>query len=203
MIQGKTTSPRTPYDNHPKCLRKLALMLAALLLVGCAAQNDSSRQNRRTAGTIFDDQSVEYQLVNHLYSSEELTSEDHIKVEVHRGIVLLLGETISESNRELAEKRAGQLSYVKRVVNELTVSTSDSVIGRLENAWLTTKVVTALTAKNPIQGFDATRIKVVTANNTVYLMGVVTREEGDAVAEVARNVSRVEKVVKVFDYGEN
>jgi osmotically-inducible protein OsmY len=31
-------------------------------------------------------------------------------------------------------------------------------------------------------------------------MGLVRRAEGDAVAEVARNVGGVEKVVKVFSY---
>ncbi|MDX1461095.1 MAG: BON domain-containing protein, partial [Xanthomonadales bacterium] len=66
--------------------------------------------------------------------------------------------------------------------------------------WLTTKVNTALLRENPVPGFDATRIKVVTSQNNVYLMGLVTREEGDAVAEVARHVGGVEKVIKVFSY---
>ncbi|MDX1556747.1 MAG: BON domain-containing protein, partial [Xanthomonadales bacterium] len=62
------------------------------------------------------------------------------------------------------------------------------------------KANSVLTAKNPIEGLDATRIKVLTARRIVYLMGTVTREEGDRVAEVVRNIGGVEKVVKVFDY---
>jgi osmotically-inducible protein OsmY len=178
--------------------RVTTLVLAALLFTGCA----SSTHDHRTAGNVFDDQTVEYQIIDHLYSSDQLTNQDHIKVEVHKGVVLLMGETQSEANRKLAEERAAEINYVKRVVNELTVTAPDGIAGRLENAWLSTKVNTALTTNNPIHGFDATRIKVITARNTVYLMGLVTREEADAVVEVVRNVGGVEKVIKVFEYSD-
>jgi osmotically-inducible protein OsmY len=89
---------------------------------------------------------------------------------------------------------------VERVVNELAVGPSASLGKRLDNSWLTTKVNAALVRDNPVPGFDATRIKVISSLNTVYLMGLVRRAEGDAVAEVARNVGGVEKVVKVFSY---
>lgn len=41
---------------------------------------------------------------------------------------------------------------------------------------------------------------MVTDNGTVDLMGLVTREETDAVTEVARRVGGVEKVVKLFEH---
>ena len=49
-------------------------------------------------------------------------------------------------------------------------------------------------------GFDATRVKVVSENKTVFLMGLVHEEEGDAAAKAAQKVSGVEKVVTVFEY---
>ena len=70
------------------------------------------------------------------------------------------------------------------------------------NSWLTAKVNTALMTKNPVEGFDTSRIKVISSDHTVYLMGIVSRAEGDAAAEVARNVGGVEKVVKVFSYSD-
>ena len=42
-------------------------------------------------------------------------------------------------------------------------------------------------------------IKVVTSRNVVYLMGIVTEREANRAAEIARGVSGVAKVVKVFD----
>jgi osmotically-inducible protein OsmY len=59
-----------------------------------------------------------------------------------------------------------------------------------------------LITENPLPGNDASRVKVVSSQNTVYLMGIVTRAEGDKVAEIVRNIGGVEKVVKIFDYSD-
>ena len=47
---------------------------------------------------------------------------------------------------------------------------------------------------------DGHKIKVVTERANVYLMGTVTREEADIAAEIARSISGVVRVVKVFEY---
>ena len=51
-----------------------------------------------------------------------------------------------------------------------------------------------------IEGFDPTRVKVLTNQGTVYLMGLVTRQEAAASVEKARFVNGVLKVVKLFEY---
>ena len=66
--------------------------------------------------------------------------------------------------------------------------------------WLTTKVNSVLLKENLLPGNDASRIKVVSSQHTVYLMGLVTHEEGDDIAQVVRNIGGVERVVKIFDY---
>lgn len=191
-------------SSHRALLKPLFVLLCALILSGCAAAVVGGAAvvatDRRSTGTVLDDQTTEVQVVNQLYSAPEIDEQDHIKVEVYKGIVLLVGEVQSEANRQLASRLAADVANVERVVNELEVTESVSNFGRLDNTWLTTKVNTALVMENPVPGFDATRIKVVSARNNVYLMGLVSREEGDAVAEVARNVSGVEKVIKVFSY---
>jgi osmotically-inducible protein OsmY len=178
--------------------------IAALLLNGCVPAvvggSAVAVHDRRTVGTIIDDQNIEYQVINKLYNSEDLGEESHIKVEAYEGVILLMGETDSEERRRKAAELAAQVDHVERVVNEIQVDESASLLGKANNAWLTTKVNTVLLKKNPVPGFDATRIKVVSSNDTVFLMGLVTRAEGDAVAEVVRNISGVERVVKVFSY---
>jgi osmotically-inducible protein OsmY len=47
---------------------------------------------------------------------------------------------------------------------------------------------------------DGLRTKVVTENGVVYLMGLLTRSEADAVTQAARQVGGVQKVVKLFEY---
>lgn len=50
------------------------------------------------------------------------------------------------------------------------------------------------------KGLDSKRIKVLTEAGEVFLMGLVTRDEGDKAALVARNISGVSRVVKIFEY---
>ncbi|MDX1557041.1 MAG: BON domain-containing protein, partial [Xanthomonadales bacterium] len=149
-----------------------------------------------------DDQTIELKAIDNIYDTPEIDNADHIKVEVHSGTVLLAGETRSERNKALATEVVENIRGVKHVVNELAVMPSASLGDRLDNTYITAKANSILTAKNPVGGLDLTRIKVITARRNVYLMGTVTREEGDAVAEVVRNIGGVEKVVKVFDYVE-
>jgi len=113
---------------------------------------------------------------------------------------LLAGETVSEANRDLATKLAEESRLTERVVNDLKVGERAGFGGKLDNSWLTNKVNSRLLTKNPVSGNDVSRIKVVSSQNTVYLMGMVTHEEGDAVADVVRNIRGVERVVKIFDY---
>ena len=173
----------------------LGLCLATCFLTACAP-----RDQRRSAGTVLDDQTLETQAVDVLFSRPEFDNGDHIKLEVHNATLLLAGETKSEANKALASEVTSKMRGIKRVVNELEVRTPVSAGDRFGNTYLTSKVNSVLTAKNPVAGFDATRIKVLTARNIVYLMGTVTHAEGDAVTEIVRNIGGVEKVVKVFDY---
>jgi osmotically-inducible protein OsmY len=48
--------------------------------------------------------------------------------------------------------------------------------------------------------FSPSHVKVVTESGVVYLMGIVTRDEADAAAEIAHTASGVTRVVKVFEY---
>ena len=181
------------------CLLMLIAFLnaCAAIVIGGAAIVAS---DRRTTGTVLDDQSIEVSVIDHIYGTEGFEGGDHVKVEVYEGVVLLVGEVTSEEKKITAGKRAAEVDNVQRVVNELAVDTSATVGQRADNTWLTTKVNAILVKENPVAGFDATRIKVVSSQNNIYLMGLVTREEGEAVAEVTRNIGGVEKVVKVFSY---
>lgn len=186
----------TPERYYPfgRTILILVLLGAMLTLAACTGQE------RRSTGTILDDQALEYEVISNIRSNPSFGENDHIKVEVHQGIVLLAGETVSEENKALATQLAEQPRLTERVVNDLIVGERAGFGGKLDNSWLTTKVNSILVAKNPVSGNDASRIKVVSSQDTVYLMGLVTRAEGEAITEVVRNIGGVEKVVKIFDY---
>jgi osmotically-inducible protein OsmY len=179
---------------HRKTTILLSLLLATVTLAACSSHES------RTVGTTFNDQQLEYEVVRNIRSNPAFGEHDHIKVEVHQGVVLLAGETVSEENRLLATRLAEQPRLATRVINELEIGRRAGFGGKLDNAWLTTKVNSILVAENPVSGYEGKRIKVISSQNTVYLMGFVTREEGQKVAEVVSNVGGVEKVVKLFTY---
>lgn len=180
--------------NFKRITFSLLLVAAIMLLPACADYA------KRSAGTTLDDQTLEYEVINNIYSYPGFGEDDHIKVEVHQGLVLLAGETVSEENRKMATKLAEAPKLTRRVVNDLTVGERAGFGAKTNNSWLTTKVNTVLLKENLLPGNDASRIKVVSSQHTVYLMGLFTNEEGDAIAEVVRNIGGVEKVVKIFDY---
>lgn len=171
------------------------LLAFALLIAAC-----SSSPERRTFGTFVDDQAAEVKVLDMLFSRPEFDERDHIKVEAHNRTLLLAGETSSEENKALASRVASELKAIDRVVNELAVTPPADLSDKAENSYITSKVNTRLAFANPIDGREGGRIKVMTARGIVYLMGSVTREEGDAVAESIRDIRGVVKVVKVFDY---
>jgi len=177
-----------------------SLVVLFIVLVSILALPACGKYGRRTTGTVLNDQTLEHDVISNIRSDPNFSEKDHIKVEVHQGVVLLAGETVTEENKILATRLAEESRLTQRVVNDLKVGEREGFGGKLDNTWLTTKVNSKLITQNPLPGNDASRIKVVSSHNTVYLMGMVTRKEGDAVAEVVRNIGGVEKVVKIFDY---
>ena len=60
---------------------------------------------------------------------------------------------------------------------------------------------TALLDITSMPGFDPDpRQRDHQSHHVVYLMGMVSHDEADAVTDIARDVGGVEKVVKVFEY---
>ena len=200
MLNIYTTSRNKPEDESNRSLAVslnvvLVTLLASVLILPACGSHE-----RRSTGTVLNDQSLEYDVINNIRSNPAFGENDHIKVEVHQGVVLLAGETISEENRILATKLAEEPRLSERVVNDLKIGRRAGFGGKLDNSWLTTKVNSILVTKNPLPGNDAARIKVVSSQNTIYLMGFVTREEGDEIAKLVSNIGGVEKVIKIFDY---
>ncbi len=185
---------RTNMPNAFKLIVVLILSFSVFSLTAC------SNSPRRTTGTVLNDQALEREVIKRIRNHPSFSEDDHIKVEVHQGVVLLAGETVSEENSVLASQLAGESRLSERVVNDLKIGERTGFGGKLDNSWLTSKVNSILITENPLPGNDASRIKVISSQNTVYLMGMVSQKEGEAVAEVVRNIRGVEKVVKVFDY---
>ena len=86
---------------------------------------------------------------------------------------------------------------VRTVFNELSISGVTSLTSDANDVSITSKVKTRLIRDDRVPGV---KIKVVTEAGVVYLMGLVTKAEADAAAEIARTTAGVTKVVTLFEY---
>ena len=187
-------------------LRLLALLLVLPLLGGCVAAvvaggaaTGAAVHDRRSVGTVLDDQALQIAIIDRIYSERDRFDGTRIKAVVHNGVALLIGEVFDEALKARAGERANELQGVKRVVNELIIGEPPGVWRRSADATLTSRVKTALIGID-MPGFDASRINVTTVRGEVYLMGLVSRAESEAAVDTVRSMRGVVRVVKVFEY---
>ena len=177
----------------------LALVLQSCSSIISATSSEPIKENpyKRSTGSRIDDEIIETKALVNIDKADAALAQAHINVTSYNGIVLLTGQVSNESLRQLAAQTTAKIKKVRRVHNELTIAGATSMVVRSNDAWITTKVKSKMLASSEVEG---NRIKVVTENGVVYLMGLVTREEADRAAELSRKTGGVQKVVRVFEY---
>lgn len=186
-------------------MRPLALALAAAaaattlsacapLIVGGAMVGGSMMIiDRRTSGAQVEDQAIE---VKGGSVVRDLATLGHVNVTSYNRMVLLTGEVPSEDDRLRVENAVRRVENVRSVTNELAVAGNSSLSSRSNDLVLTSKVKATFVDAKDLQ---APSVKVVTERGTVYLMGRVTEREAARATDLARSVSGVQKVVRVFE----
>jgi osmotically-inducible protein OsmY len=169
------------------------------IVVGGAATGVSVAHDRRTAGTILDDQSIELKVSQRLAARSEFAEHSRVEVTCYNNAVLLTGRAETPDLSAQIATMVGQIGGVRRVINEIEIGYPASFGRDSEDTYITTKVKTQLFKVN-LAGFDPTRVTVVTSNGVVYLLGLVTEPEATAAVNEARIVSGVRKVVRAFEY---
>lgn len=176
------------------------ILLATMLLLCCALAACSVFTPRRGFNRLLNDRNVQITAQRALDKDPELGGRAHIGTSVYNGVLLLIGEASTEAVKQRAEADVTGYEGVQRVVNLIDVMPLPSVADTMRDAALSTQVKAAL-LRVSLPGFDAAgRVTVSSAHDKVYLMGVVTRQQADAVVAAARNVAGVKQVVQVFEY---
>ncbi len=167
---------------------------AAVVVGGAAVGTAMVATDRRTSGTQLEDQNIELKALTRI--SDTVGDRGHVNVTSYNRMVLLTGEVASEADRTALEQAIGRVEGVRSIVNELAVMGSSSFTARSNDTVLTSMVKASFVDAKDLQ---SNAFKVVTERATVYLMGRVTEREAARAAELARGVSGVQKVVRVFD----
>ena len=166
---------------------------APLLVGGAMVGGGLVATDRRTAGTQLEDEGIELRAASRI---RELATLGQVSVTSYNRLVLLTGEVPGANERAQVEQAVARVENVRGVVNEVVVAPNSSLSSRTADSGLSAKVKLTLVDAKDVQ---ANAYKVVVERRVVYLMGRVTEREANRAAELASQVSGVEKVVKVFE----
>ena len=165
------------------------------VVLGAVGTGVYAATDRRSIGAQTDDKVIAARVDSRI--SDALSNRAHVNVNSFNRKVLLTGEVPDRASKDRAEEIAKAVDNVASVVSDLEVGGMTPSTARNNDAYLTGKVKAELVSRKDL---FANAYKVITEKSIVYLMGRVTRDEGDRAAEAARGVTGVQKVVKVFDY---
>jgi osmotically-inducible protein OsmY len=166
-----------------------------VLLGGAAATGVVMAEDRRTIGTITEDQTIELKVASRV--AERFRDGVHLNVTSYNRMVLLTGEVPDAKTRTEIERIARSVENVRGVFNELVVAGVSSFTARANDSLITSKVKARFVDAGK---FNPLHVKVVTEGGVVYLLGLVKRQEANDATEIARTTSGVQKVVRVFEY---
>ncbi|WP_414450552.1 BON domain-containing protein [Burkholderia sp. 22PA0099] len=174
----------------------VSLQGCVLAVVGAAASGGALiATDRRTLGTQTEDREIQLKAASQLRSG--LPDDAHVAVTVFNRRVLLTGEVSNNASKQRAEEIVRAINNVNAIVNELALQPATSLSDRTNDSYLEGRVKSALVGE---KGISANNFKVVCERGNVYLMGLVTVDEGNIGADAASRVPGVLQVVKVFQY---
>jgi osmotically-inducible protein OsmY len=151
---------------------------------------------KRTIAQQIEDESIETKAIVNIRALDSAFDEANLVAVAYNGFVLVAGQVSKQDLKDQVPNVLRKIAGVRRIYNELEVRPNASTEVHANDVWLTTQVKSKLliTSDTP-----STRVKVVTENSVVYLMGLLTPEEADRVADVAASINGVSRVVRLFE----
>jgi osmotically-inducible protein OsmY len=186
----------------------LLLLLNSLLISACSTvatdregiTEQSYLQDRRNSETILRDKDIEAAAYSELNSEDELLNQSHFTITAYNGAVLVTGETPTEELRKKIISTVQVIPDVKLIHNNLIIADPSDSGSRANDKLITDSVKKALNQIRTMPDFGPSMVKVITENGTVYLMGLVHRDEGAVVINVTRLQPGIKQIVTVFEY---
>ena len=152
---------------------------------------------RRTTGEVIDDKSIYLQLL--AWSIEDLEAKSsNLNFMIYKRVALIAGQAPSpEIKSSIFQNIKLKFPSIDRIIDEVVISKNNSLIGKAKDIAITAQVEASLLSQevvNPIH------VRVMTVNANVYLMGDVTKREGDGAVKAASKANGINTIVKHFNY---
>lgn len=175
----------------------LMLQGCVAAVIGAGAGVAKIASDPRTAGKQVDDTAIDSKISLKIKNEGDYFKGSRIVVSSYNGYVLLIGQASSQSVIDRVVELANGVDSVEKIYNQIRIGNIISAGTMTNDAWITTNIKTKLIANKNTKARD---IKVITENGEVFLLGIVTRDEGYTAGDIASRVSGVKLVTKIFTY---
>lgn len=182
----------------PSKIRSAAAIALIGMLAACTQPTGlinvaSSPAEDRSFDTLSADTAITFDINEILLGEQYRDLFAEISTDVYERVVLLTGTVKFAQNKQRATDLVRSVKGVKRIVNELQV-TSDYGIGPAANdLWIETKLKVLLLGTKDIRSIN---YRWRSVNGTVYLIGAArSQQEMNTVLDVIRRTERVKRVI--------
>ncbi|WP_104401298.1 BON domain-containing protein [Vibrio penaeicida] len=176
----------------------LSLTGCAGLLVAGAATTANIVSDTRTTQEQWQDSQLEFEVAG-IGNKAPYSGNVKATATAFRGKVILIGQAVTQDYKEQFGTRVSEAEGVSNVSNQLRVRPLLDLQTITHDSWITTKVKTSLIAN---ENLTTVKIKVITEDGEVFLLGYVTPEQADIATDIARNISGVKQVIRAFEIAE-
>lgn len=164
------------------------------LAVGGAVVGGMVATDRRTTGTVVEDEGIELRSASRIRAA--LGERGHVNVTSYNRQVLLTGEVPSAQDKELVEQIVVGVDNVRHIVNELAILGNSSLTQRSSDSLVTGRVKAGLIDANDL---STNAFKITTERGTTYVMGRVTARETKRATEIISGTTGVQRVVRILE----
>ena len=166
----------------------------AAAIGGAAVAGYAVGEDRRAAAVIADDEAIEFKVRNRVAEKQPSA---HVSAVSYNRMVLVNGTAPNEAAKEDIGKIVRAVENVRGIYNEMEIGPNRNFPSLAGDGVLTSKVKARMV---DARKFNPLHVKVVSDNGTVYLLGIVKRQEAETATEIARTTSGVKRVVRMFEY---
>lgn len=168
-----------------------------VLIGGTAITTMSIMLDRRTAGTQLEDQIIELKIKKGIYNYLIDKNPARILVKSYNRRVLLAGEVEDIAHIPNINRIANSVDNIESIINQIKVENTPNFRTISYEKWIYSKIKAALINNKNVQSGT---ISIIIDKETVFLMGLVTKNEGYEAAITAANIYGIKQVIKLFEY---
>lgn len=171
-------------------------VLTLLIVMGLSACSVIDQQDPRNTKSEWNDRQILIEVAS-VVNKPPFLSHSRVNAASYDGNLLLMGQVKTEDMKISIIEKLAKIKGVNEIYNQMRTQAPLSLSQVSKDAWLTTKVKSALIGSKKLRNAN---IKVITEDSEVFLLGYLTKVQANEASEIARNINGVKQVIKGFRY---